>query len=446
MSFPRPAAIKLRRAILLLAAAASGAAATAQAVPDGTSLAGFALPPVSGTLRYDLNYSQTSEFGYGQDGRQMSTASGDASYANSAKRLPFRLQYGGGYGWTWAGPSSPGNVFQHLSLSQGVSGRAWNLAASDNVNYSFQTQAASFSGSTSAAGQTVLSVNTRTLDNTAALDAGYRLNAAWSVNAGGSYEQMRFIDDNGQDMNTVMADGGLSRRLNARNTVSGQYSFSRYSYSGAGLTSRDKVLQFSFTRQWNRRITTTAGAGPQWFSSAGAASSASNTRFSSVMLSLNASASYAMRNGAASVGYTYGSNGGSGYMLGSKVNSVSGNFSRALGKNLTVGVTGGYTRTTSLIAAEFEYACTIGNVVYQCLVPLREKPSTSARYGGVQATRKLGRYFNAFANYTASDQSSTMQVAVPKTALSYSTNILNGLDQSISFGIGYSPREIRLRK
>jgi hypothetical protein len=39
-----------------------------------------------------------------------------------------------------------------------------------------------------------------------------------------------------------------------------------------------------------------------------------------------------------------------------------------------------------------------------------------------------------------------MQVAVPKTALSYSTNILNGLDQSISFGIGYSPREIRLRK
>jgi membrane peptidoglycan carboxypeptidase len=64
----------------------------------------------------------------------------------------------------------------------------------------------------------------------------------------------------------------------------------------------------------------------------------------------------------------------------------------------------------------------------------------------VQATRKLGRYFNVFVNYTAIDQSSNLQTAVPNTPLSYNTNILNGLNQVMSFGIGYSPREMRFRK
>jgi hypothetical protein len=62
---------------------------------------------------------------------------------------------------------------------------------------------------------------------------------------------------------------------------------------------------------------------------------------------------------------------------------------------------------------------------------------TNARYGGAQATRRLGRYFNLFANYTAIDQSSNIQ---------NSANILNGMYQVIGFGIGYSPREKYFRK
>ena len=62
---------------------------------------------------------------------------------------------------------------------------------------------------------------------------------------------------------------------------------------------------------------------------------------------------------------------------------------------------------------------------------------TSGEYGGAQATRKLGRYFNVFASYTAIDQSSSL-LNVP--------NVLNTLWQTIGFGIGYSPREIRLKK
>ena len=115
---------------------------------------------------------------------------------------------------------------------------------------------------------------------------------------------------------------------------------------------------------------------------------------------------------------------------------------RDFGHSLTVGVTGSYMRSASLIAAEMVFD---SHGVYY-LVPLSITPVTNARYGGIQATRKLGRRFNAFANYTAIDQSSNMQIAVQNTSLGYNTNILNGLTQVIGFGVAYSPREIHLRK
>jgi hypothetical protein len=399
-------------AILLLIACA---AAAAQAVP-----AGFASSPVHGTLRYNLRYSQTSQFGYGQQGRQWSTASGDASYANAGRRFPFTMQYGGGYGWNWAGPSSPGNVFQFLSLSQGVNGRSWNLSVSDSVRYTFQNSATGFSESASAADQTILTLNSRTLDNSASLAFGRRLDQAWSLNIGGSASQMRFIEGNGQDMNTWMTDAGISRRLNARDSVSVQYSFSRYSYTGgyfydagAGAQinfSQTNTAQLSLNRQWNSRISSSVSVGPQWVSSSNSAVLPSSTR-----ISASASLTDVLRFGTASLTYSRGTTGGAGYMLGAETDCAGGNFSRAIGRSLSVGVNGSYTRVVELA----------GNY------------KTSAKYGGVQASWRLSRYFSSFAGYTAADQSSTIR---------NSAAILNGLDQSLSFGVVYSPREVRFGK
>jgi hypothetical protein len=202
-------------------------------------------------------------------------------------------------------------------------------------------------------------------------------------------------------------------------------------------------VQGSFSRQWNRHITTSASAGPQWVSSSNSAIEPSSTRFSA-----NASASGAYRLGTANLMYSHGTTGGTGYTLGSESDVFTANFSRSFsfGKNLTGGVNGSYMRTTSLTTAEFEYACSINNVTYICLVPLNYKPVTNAIYGGVQAARKLGRYFNVNASYTAIDQSSSLQTSAANTPLSSNPTILNGLNQVISFGIGYSPREKHLKK
>jgi hypothetical protein len=140
--------------------------------------------------------------------------------------------------------------------------------------------------------------------------------------------------------------------------------------------------------------------------------------------------------------YSHGTSGGAGYMLGAKINSISANYSRDFRKRVTVGFTGSYTSTSSLFAAELVTTCQSGSG--GCLIPLDYTPVTDARYGGVQASRNLGRYLSIFANYTAIDQSTTLNLTAQNTT--NSTNIVNGLYQVIGFGIGYSPREAHLKQ
>lgn len=420
-------------AILFMASAAT----SAQVVPAATGPAGL---PVSGTLNYDLRYSQTAQSGAGQDSQQWIFASGDASYENTGKRLPFNMQYGGGYGWDWANSSSARNVFQHLTLSQGIVGRAGSLTASDNVIYSYQTPTTGFSGipgtgepiggsgSTSVPDQTILSLNTRTLNNNVTIGVQGRLNYAWSLDIGGSSGQIRFIDNNGQDSNSLMAHASTICRLDALNSISGEYSYSRYSFGGTGLTLGTNSLLFVYRRKWNRQFTTSVSAGPEWIGNSGVSSTGSPASSDSTMLSLNVSAAYQLRSETAGVSYFHGTNGGAGFMLGAKTDNLNANFSRDFGRSLSVGVTGSYMRTSSLIAAQ--------------ILPFDFAGLSNAKFGGVQATRRLGRYLNAFASYTAIGQSSSTEI----TVLNLPTNLLSGLYQVVGFGIGYSPQEMHLKK
>jgi len=433
---------------LLMMVFTLGAAARGQVVPATTAPVGF---PVSGTLNYSLRYSQTAHVSGSEDGQQWSMVSGDAGYANTSKRLPFSVQYGGGYGWVWAGPSAPGNTFQRLTLSQGFVERLWNLTVSDDVGYTFETPTTGFSGvagsgepigvsgSTTLSNQTVLTQNTRSVDNTTTGLFSRILSPAMSLNIGGTAGQLRYIDGNSEDMDTLEGNAGLTRRLSALTSLSGLYSFSRYNYGGSGFVSsagtttlqfiQTNSVQLGYTRQWNRQITTSVSAGPQWMSSSNSA-----VVPSSINAFVNASISDKFRFGSASVSYNRGVTGGSGYMPGAESDNVSANFSRDFGRNLSIGLTGSYMRTASLSS---NYV-----VINQTLVKTGFAEITNAGYGGAEVTRRLGRYFNVFANYTALDQSYNLQISQS----GFNSNVLSGLDQVIGFGIGYSPRPVRLQK
>ena len=126
-----------------------------------------------------------------------------------------------------------------------------------------------------------------------------------------------------------MADAGVTRRLNARNSFSGQYSLSRFNYVGSFQVanaeqisdSQANTLQFSLSRQWNPHLVTSASVGPQWISSSNSAILPSSTR-----ISANALASDTFRFGTASLMYTRGTTGGSGYMLGAESDIAMANF------------------------------------------------------------------------------------------------------------------------
>jgi hypothetical protein len=401
----------LRIIVIILAARA---VAGAQVAPAATGPSGV---PITGNFRFDTHYSQSAEFGGSLGNWQTSTASAELGYSNDSTRRPFSLNYAGGYTWTISGPDYSNGLFQRLSLTQGILWHKWVANLSDGVGYRPQAPTTGFSGiagigepigvtePTSPITQSILTVNTHTLDNNSTAELQHPLTHATTLSFGGSYDLLRYPDGNGLDTDSQMENAGVTWRINARNSFSSMYDYSRFSYPGYDVTFNTDTAMFSYNRAWSRRLSTQMGAGPEWIEYP-----ASSVMPAGTMLSVNASMTYALHFGTLGAGYSRGTNGGAGYMVGGKVDAVTANFSREIRKTATFGITGAYTRNQGLQ--------TIG--------------TTNNTYGGVQASQQMGRYLSAYANYTAASQSSS--AALP-------ANALNDILQTVSFGIGYSPKE-----
>jgi hypothetical protein len=394
-------------------------AAHAQVVPEATA--------ATAELHYSVRYAQSAEFYGGSLGdSQNAILSGNVDYMNGFKRRPFTLTFGGGYSWNLAGISHGDGFFENLLLSQGIVGRKWNIQVSDNISYLNEAPITGFSGVPGTgepisgpnppppSSQTILTLNTRTVNNIVSGEFEHSLNYATALSVSGSSELLRYPDGNGLDTNAQTASAGLTRRLDARNSLSGQYLFTDYSYPGNNLALPISSLVtntalFGYQREWNRRITTNVSVGPEWVESSNSAVVPSSTRISG-----SATVDDQFRFGSASLNYSHSASGGGGFLLGAEVDRVGAGFSREFEKKLTTELTGGYMRTSGLSTQE----------------------KIDGKYGAAMATMRLSQHFIAFANYTASDQS---------TSYSLPTNALTGLWQVISFGIGYSPREKRVK-
>jgi hypothetical protein len=394
------------------------AGARAQVSPQAT--AGAAV------LHYSAQYAQVADLYGGSLGNSMnSVLSGNLEYANGFKRLPFSVTFGGGYSWNIAGTSYGNGLFENLLVSQGIVGHKWNIEVSDEISYFKEAPITGFSGVPGTgepisgpnpappSSQTIFTLNTRTVSNMANGEFEHSLNHATSLNVGGGSELLRYPDGNGLDSNALTANAGLTRRLNARNSVSGQYSFTDFSYPGGNQSQPissfvTSAAFFGFQRVWNRQISTSFSVGPEWTSSSNSAEIPSSTSIAG-----NATATDQFRFGSANLNYSRGISGGGGYLVGSEVDTISAGFARDFERKLTVNLTGGYMRTSALANG--------GNI--------------DGKYGAAMGTLRLSRYFTAFASYTSTDQS---------TGSSLPGNALSGLWQVVSFGVGYSPREKRV--
>ena len=401
-------------------------AARAQTSPEAT--AGTAV------LNYSARYGQNADFLPGNLGdSQNATLSGNVDYANGFKRRPFALTFGGGYSWNIAGASYGDGFFENLLLSQGIVGRKWSIQVSDDISYLNEAPITGFSGVpgtgepisgtnlTPPSSQTILTLNTRTINNVVNGEFEHNLNYATTFSVGGSSALLRYPDENGLDSNAQMANAGLTRRLNARSSFSGQYSFTDFSYPGNNSTQPvssfvTNAAFFGYQRVWNRSITTNVSLGPEWLASSNSAVVPSSTTVAG-----SASANGQFRFGSASLSCSRSTSGGGGYLVGGEVDTVTAGFAREFERKLSVNLTGGYMRTSGL--------------ANQGTSGLANQGEYDSKFGAAMATLRLSRYFTAFASYTGTDQS---------TPSSSSGNALSGLWQVVSFGIGYSPREKRV--
>ena len=393
-------------------------AAHAQTAPEAT--AGAA------ELHYSARYSQNAEFYGGSLGdSENAILSGNVEYANGFKRRPFTLTFSGGYSWNIAGTSYGDGLFENLLLSQGIVGRKWKIQVSDNISYLNEAPITGFSGVPGTgepisgpnppppSSQTILTLNTRSVSNVVSGGFGYTLNNAMALSVGGSSELLRYPDGNGLDTDAQTANAGLTRRLNARSSVSGQYSFTYFNYPGNNLALPisnfvTSAAFFGYQRVWNRQISTSVSVGPEWTSSSNSAVVPSSTSVTG-----SASVSDQFRFGSASLNYSRGVSGGGGYLVGAEVDTISAGFAREFERKLSINLTGGDMRTSGL----------------------GDEGSINGKFGAAMATLRLSRYLTTFASYTATDQSSASQLPA---------NALSGLWQVVSFGIGYSPREKRI--
>jgi hypothetical protein len=414
--------MNIKFTIILLAACTL---ANAQVAPEATG-------PGQATVRYSARYSQTAVH-YSTAGDEIiSITSANVDYVHPNLRHPFTLNYGGGYRRSIEGQDLGTGIFHRLSLSQGLDLRKWNATVTDDVSYTPESPTVGFSGipgtgepisgpgTNPTSGQSILTLNTRSLNNIADVNLGFALNYATTLNVIGTSQLQRYPVGNFPDTDHQNVSAGISRRIDARNSISGQYAYSRFSfgaspYSGGVSGSFDtNSVSVDYLRRWSRQLKTDVVVGPQW---TGNSDSVLVPRAKGIMA--NASVTYQFRSEFAEMVYSRGISGASIDFPGATIDSVNGAISRNFGRRLTVEVMSTYLHTAALQKV-------IGTSI--------------GRVGSAQVSQRLGPYLSVFASYTAVDQSSSL------SGLAQQANVLNQLYQVVSFGIAYSPREARLRQ
>lgn len=340
-------------------------------------------------------------------------------------------------GKSWSLSSGqPSPIFLNFAASQVLNFHKWNVVAADSVSYLPATPYTGLSGIPGTGdlgiapiqsglydGLGLLTAYSTRVSNTASVSVGRRLTSRMSLNAGGSYGIFRFVGSSagaGLDSSSYAGSAGLSYTLDARNSLSGNYSYSKYSYTGSAGKFASQTADIGYSHQFSRVLSMDASAGPQWTSIDSQASQLfpglTQTTGTTVNLFMNADLNYAGKSTSYSLGYSRGTNGGFGVLPGGRTDSIHFSASKTYARVWNVAATAAYSRTTAILSgASFA-------------------PNTFV--AGLQASRALGRNFSAYGSYTLEKQSTSgTNIAV--------FDLFSGSFQVASFGVTYSPRPLR---
>lgn len=407
-------------ALIVLTFCCLGSSALAQVAPAAT---GSGAAPITRGLQYAFRYAESAEFRSLQAAIQTSDVSGSVAYMNRNPEKPFQMNYAGGYIWNLSGPDYISGQFHRMYISQGVNFRKWNFTASDDASYLPDAPVGGFSGipgtgeviggqnpTTTPNGQAILTVNTHALSNYALGEVDHALNYATTLTISVDDNVLHFPNSDGIETRGLSAIGDLTRRLNGRTSVYGEYNFQDFWYPGYSVSMKSNIGFAGVRHRLTRNLTVSAAGGPEWITST-VTSLVPNT----LSYAANAAMTYTRKLDSFDVHYSRGVNSGSGFLVGGQLEDTSGNFLHQFGPSFSVGLTGGYQRTLAFI----------------------NNGATNGAYGSAQATWQLGEKLIVFANYSGRGQNTTSTLP---------GNVLNETDHMVSFGFGFSPKQQRARQ
>jgi len=400
----------------------------AQASPIST---GFALPRAQGSLQYAVSASESLSSGYYSNaGYDTATnLSGDLAFLSNSAADPFSMVFSGGRAWSTSG--QPSYSFLNLALSQVITTRLWSLVLSDGVNYLPGTATTGLSGVSGVGDlgvdpvqvgattpQGVLTNYSSRVGNMSTAGLSFNFTGKTSVHASVAYGLTRFLDDSGKAINSGLdsdlkaASGGLSHRINARNTLSANYSYSSFTFNSGEPGFINQTASLMFLHQLTRKLTTSLSAGPQW--------TQINLPGNSPVLSLYAdvNATYGGRFSHVSLDFTRSANSGFGVTAGAISDSVRLTAGRTFARVWNCSISGAYTQTSNL--------------------PGANNPTFGAQteVGGVQVSRAIAGSLSGFASYTLENQATSG----PAPAV----DLFSGLSKVAGFGLVYSPAAYRI--
>jgi hypothetical protein len=434
--------IAIRLPLLLLAALALSSTATwGQALPTAEAAplsTGFALPTTLGTLQYAVTASQSFIWGYysGTGATSSTNLSGDLAYLSNSKEHPFSMILSAGHSFGEDG--EPGYNFVGLAFSQVANAGRWNFVLSDNLNYLPGTPAAGLSGIPGVgdlgigqvqilgdSGQGLLTNFSNRISNGTAVTVSRLLTGKTSLSGSGSYTINRFLDTDitssaqssaGLDSDAVSGQGGITHQIDRNSSLGVNYTYSNFTYPNdsfgiptAGFVSQTASAQYS--HRFNRKLSFSASAGPQWTTIQTAGDPTSTSLFA------NVSANYAGKNLTSGLVFARSSNNGFGATAGALSNSLVLTANRSINVAWNVSGSASYTQTSTLAAANFP--------TY----------STDTYVEAIQVSRAIVRNLSGFVSYTFEDQSDAGINAI---------DAFSGRSQVLSFGITYSPGSMHL--
>lgn len=386
-----------------------------QAAPSGTGPRQFG---IEGTLKYALRYSQMEDiYSSGQGVEEISTLSGDIDFRTASERHPFTVTFNGGYNWRLGGTRSNDGFFESLDLHQAFVGEHWNLNVGDSTVYRKQLTGDNGQPGTgepignpnpNPPDQGVFALNTVMVSNNVYGKFNRQITSALTFNSDGDYFMLRYPNGDAIENTRYRSNSGITWRLNGRSSIQAIYGYNHFYYTGYDLSITANGAMGGFLHRWTPHLETTMSAGPQWVSSSNFLLEPSELTYQAYGFG-----SYTMKRGVASVTYVRNVAGGSGFVLGSTLDTVEGNLQRKFRDRWTAEAFLGYRRIDKLSGAAV----------------------VQSKIAGAQVSKPLGRRFTVYANYTAIFQSHNALVA---------DGALNGLWQRVSIGAGFTPPAIHL--